>query len=122
MTYQIFIKDRSYSDWDFKDINNENLVNIEDNDKLKSVDPVGSKLFSRDVICFNKENELILSKSIIRNSTTIAGILVLEGNKTYGRTENKRRLLYKCIPDDKYLPVFLVPYDLKIGFSKKHNQ
>ena len=118
MTYQIFIKDRSYSDWDFKDINNENLVNIENNDKLKSVDPVGLKLFSRDIICFNEEKELVLSKSIIRNSTTIAGILVLEGNKTFGRTENKRRLLYRCIPDDKYLPVFLVPYDLKIGFSK----
>jgi ribonuclease R len=27
-------------------------------------------------------------------------------------------LLYKCIPDDKHLPVFLIPYDVKIGFSK----
>ena len=33
--------------------------------------------------------------------------------------EKKKRLLYKCIPDDKYLPAFLVPYDIKMGFQKK---
>jgi exoribonuclease R len=48
----------------------------------------------------------------------LAGILLLENNKTYGRTENKKRFLYKCIPDDKRLPAFLVPYDIKLGFSK----
>jgi exoribonuclease R len=42
----------------------------------------------------------------------------LENNKTFGRTENKKRLLYKCVPDDSRLPPFLVPYDIKIGFSK----
>ena len=46
----------------------------------------------------------------------IPGILLLEGNKTYGR--HKNRLLYKCIPHNKHLPIFLVPYELKIGFSK----
>ena len=30
--------------------------------------------------------------------------------------ENKKRLLYKCVPDDIHLPAFLVPYDVKIGF------
>ena len=28
------------------------------------------------------------------------------------------KLLYRVIPDDKHLPYFLVPYDLKIGFNK----
>ena len=45
-------------------------------------------------------------------------MLILEKNKTYGRTDNKKRLLYKCIPDDKRLPAFLIPYDIKLGFSK----
>jgi hypothetical protein len=26
--------------------------------------------------------------------------------------------LYKCIPDDKHLPSFLIPYDIKLNFSK----
>jgi exoribonuclease R len=48
----------------------------------------------------------------------VPGILILDDNKTYGRTENKKRLLYRCIPDDRDLPAYLVPYDLKLGFSK----
>ena len=43
---------------------------------------------------------------------------MLEQNKTYGRNETKKRLLYKCIPDDKHLPAFLVPYEIKLGFTK----
>ena len=58
----------------------------------------------------DENNNLVLERSILKNSNTIAGVLVLEGNKTYGR--KKKRLLYKCIPDDKYLPAFLVPYDI----------
>ena len=54
----------------------------------------------------------------IQQYTLFAGILILENNKTYGRTENKKRLLYKCIPNDKKLPPFLVPYDIKLEFSK----
>ena len=49
-----------------------------------------------------------------------AGVLLLENNKTYGRTPNQKRLLYKCIPDNKTIPSFLVPYELDIGFSKKY--
>jgi exoribonuclease R len=54
------------------------------------------------------------------------GVLILEGNKTYGRQKTidgkpkkNAKLLYKCIPDDMRLPPFLVPYEIKhIGFSK----
>ena len=59
-------------------------------------------------------------RSPTRSATYLAGILILEGNKTYGRTKNKKRLLYKCIPDDRHLPNFLVPYDLIIDFQKCH--
>jgi exoribonuclease R len=45
------------------------------------------------------------------------GVLIIHGNKTYGRVKN--RLLYKCIPDDTRIPPFLVPYEMKqVGFSK----
>ena len=54
----------------------------------------------------------------------LTGVLLLENNKTYGRTPNKKRLLYKCIPDkcmfnNKPIPPFLIPYEIKMEFSKK---
>ena len=46
-------------------------------------------------------------------------VLVLNGGKTFGRTKgSKGRLLYQCIPNDPEYPVFLVPYDVKLDFSK----
>ena len=32
----------------------------------------------------------------------------------------KGRMYYKCIPNNKYLPIFLIPYELKIGFHKNY--
>ena len=48
----------------------------------------------------------------------IPAILILAGQKTYGR--NKHNVpIYKCIPDDLELGPMLVPYKLKtMGFSK----
>jgi exoribonuclease R len=119
MKFQIFINDRNYSQWEFKDMDNEESIDIETCPVLKTVNPLISKLFSRDVIRFDEGNNLIIDKSIVKTTQTIAGVLVLENNKTYGRVCNNKRLLYKCIPDDKYLPTFLIPYDIKIGFQKK---
>jgi exoribonuclease R len=57
-------------------------------------------------------------------------VLIIAENKSYGRSESETkstksakpkvgRLLYKCIPDDVRIPVFLVPYEIKqVGFSK----
>ena len=46
----------------------------------------------------------------------IPGVLVLNGNKTYGKI--KKRFLYKCIPDDRRIPEFLIPYTIKSNFNK----
>jgi exoribonuclease R len=48
----------------------------------------------------------------------IPAVLVLENGKTYGRTANKKRLLYKCVPNNREYPSFLVPYEITLGFSK----
>jgi exoribonuclease R len=38
-------------------------------------------------------------------------ILVLSGNKTYGRSKNNtKKMLYKCVPNDNDLPCLLVPF------------
>ena len=52
-----------------------------------------------------------------RNSSTIPfGYKLLEDNKTYGNHNGKP--LYRCIPDDRRLPCFLIPHKHKIGFNK----
>ena len=56
--------------------------------------------------------------SLIQHTKYIPGVLILENNRTYGRTANKKRLLYKCVPNNRQLPSFLVPYEMTLGFSK----
>jgi exoribonuclease R len=74
------------------------------------------KLFFNDVFSFFN-NSVTLIHSSVRSSSDIPGILILEGNKTYGR--KKHKLLYKCIPDDTRLQPFLIPYEFKhMDFSK----
>lgn len=46
------------------------------------------------------------------------GILVLNQNKTYGKTKNGKKLLYKCISTNNDLGEIVLPYELKLGFSK----
>ena len=75
------------------------------------------KLFNNDIMEF-KDGKTELIQSQIRKAAKIAGVLVLENNKSYGR-HNNGKLLFKVIPDDTHIPHFLVPYELKIGFSKK---
>ena len=81
--------------------------------KVTNINALENKLLTGDKQDFKK-------KEIVRSSPfrkqVLPGILVLSGN-TYGRYKNK--LYYKCIPNDKSLPVFLVPYQEKnINFNK----
>lgn len=112
MILKIYVHDRNYTSWDIFDANKftkiENIV----------IDPIGSKLLSNDVFTIDKHNKVTIMHSTIRSGSAIPGVLVLAGNKTYGRSKSGK-LLYKCIPDDMRLPAFLVPYELKsLGFSK----
>jgi len=119
---RILIANRDYTSWNL--VNHETNIEIKDIECLEiasKIDPAKYKLFTKDIINIETtETEIKINVVVspIRNCEYIAGILLLENNKTFGRTENKKRLLYKCIPDDKHLPAFLVPYDIKIGFNK----
>ena len=119
--FKIYVRDRTYLEWTFAHNETNTDISVEDYPILKTIQPAEQKIFSRDVFEIteaNGEQQVKKIHSYVRNCQAIAGILVLENNKTFGRTENKKRLLYKCIPDDTYLPVFLVPYEVKLGFSK----
>jgi len=115
---KIVISDRNYSTWYFVDNINDTELTIEKYPILKSINPIDSKLFNKDIFNIDFEGTIKLRHSFIKNTINIAGVLILEGNKTIGRTSNNKRLFYKCIPDDKRLPVFIIPYEIKIGFSK----
>lgn len=114
--YKVLVSDRNYDKWEIFDTTKFNKVDI-------NIRPLENKLFSNDIFKIDEQNNVSIIHSSIRNVVSIPGVLILNGNKTFGR-ENKNnskqgRLLYKCIPDDVRILPFLVPYELKnIGFSK----
>lgn len=108
--YKLHINDRNYTSWDIFDTIHFQKVDI-------SINPVDSKMFSNDVFTVDSDNNVTVLHSSIKTSPDIPCVLILNGNKTYGRRKGK--LLYKCIPDDMRLPSFLVPYEIKkVGFTK----
>ena len=109
MIYQIEILERNYCNW---------LILPTNKDESFPTDfsPFKNKLFSKDHFIFDNFTVKIMS-SVIRSGLQIAAVLQLETNQTFGKKKNK--LLYKCIPNDTSLPIFLVPYEMKnVGFSK----
>ena len=75
------------------------------------------KLFHNDTFVIDESNQVVLTSSPTRSAKEMPAILCLRNNRTYGRIGDKR--LYKCVPDDKHIPPFLVAYEMKnVGFSK----
>lgn len=112
MKCRILIDNGNYSSWKFHDFDtNREIIN----EQLEKIDPIKLKLLTNDIIDY--DGNVICSN--VRSCPTLAGTIILEKNKTYGRTTNGKKFYYKCIPDDSRLPSFLVPYSLKMEFSKK---
>lgn len=112
--YLTIIHNRNYTEWSFfiDDKSKQTPINL-------PISPLDQKLFSKDIIRYHDETSFSLIHSEVRSGISYAGILLLEQNKTFGRNQSNKRLLYKCIPDDKHLPAFLIPYEVKLGFNKK---
>lgn len=87
--------------------------------EVENFNPNNYKIFNFDVFEYDEnKKEINILHSIVKKMPKISGILVLKNNKTYGKTKNNK-FYYKCIPDDKRIPHFLIPYKQKhIGFSK----
>ena len=108
--YKIYVNDRNYSAWEVFETNTFQKIDID-------INPNTCKLFTNDVFSYEK-NTVVIVHSTVRSGSPMPGVLIINGNKTYGRAKNGK-LLYKCVPDDKRLPPFLVPYEIKnVGFSK----
>ena len=110
--YTVKINDRQYNSWEFVSIDETNETPPEE------FHPLNHKLFHGDQITFKPNDVYCITLSPLRQSQNIPGILILENNRTYGRTENKKRLLYKCRPYDPQYPDFLIPYNITMGFHK----
>ena len=104
--YKINISHRNYSSWSLFCANTLEPITIE------NFQPCEHPLFNGDVFTYNK-GKVEIVHSTTRINEHIPAVLILS-DKTYGR-ENRGtgKLLYKCIPDDIRIPIFLVPYEKK---------
>lgn len=102
----VHIANNTYDSWYFT----QDEIKID----IPNLIPSKHKLFNGDVIRMN-DFDIIICESVVRDSM-LAGVLILNTGKTYGR--HGKKLLYKCIPDNRLLPAFLVPYEIPPSFSK----
>jgi hypothetical protein len=112
-SFSIHIKTRDYTEFE--------IYNKQGDVVMLDISPSENKLLDQDTFCLDSSNQLTLLFSPIRNQTHLAGVLILENNKTYGKHKSKthNKYLYKCIPDSLNLPAFYIPYEIKsMGFSK----
>ena len=108
-SYKISVEDKNYETFETTNGSGESIDIVSD--------PIKNKLFDGDI--FSVDAGIVsITQSPLRLRLYIPAILVLEGNRIFGKTK-KQRPLYRCIPDDRRLPEFLVPYTNKIGFNKK---
>jgi len=113
--YKFNVLNRNYLLWTIYD--NHTFEEITDENIINKISPFEQKLLNDDVFIFNEVGEIQIIHSTSRLTKNIPAILILDGNKTYGR-HNKSKLYYKCIPDDIRLPMFLIPYEIECNFSK----
>ena len=98
------------------EISNKNYTEWKTSSSLEN--PFSHKLFHKDRYDMDVDNIPIIQDSPTRNASFLPGILILEQNRTFGRTPNKKKLYYSCIPNQSQLPIFLVPYEIQLGFHK----
>ena len=109
------VGDRFYNDISFVKANN--LTSIDVNITNRCV--IENKLFNQDIFEYDFDKNICkLFHSSVRSMPVIPAVLVLEGRRSYGAWKNKK-VLFKCVPDDKRLPAFLVPYCIKNTFNKR---
>jgi exoribonuclease R len=114
MPYRITILDRTYTKWSVECTQSGDVMKVG-----ADFDPFQDRLFDGDIFeSLGRTPNIVDSK--VRRSL-IPGVLVLRGNRMLGRPPGKRRgnrFYYKCIPNNRRLPAFLVPCGIKLGFNK----
>lgn len=109
--YKLIVENRKYDDYNLVHV--KTMTNV--NDGEFDVNPLTEKLFNHDIFTLN-DNKCKLLHSTVKSATYIPGVLVLKNDRRFGKY--KKKFLYKCIPDDKRLPIFLISYSIKQEFNK----
>ena len=115
MALVFVVKDRKYSEW--------SVLGAGGAEANLPIDFNQHKLFHEDRLTLKDEANPEAGFSVFsptRQFQYMSGVLVLEDGKTYGRAGKK--MLYRCCPDNKYLPYFLIPYMPKLGFDKSKSK
>lgn len=117
--FRIFIDDPKYTSWRIMDMsNNENI------DLCGLGNPLGYKLLNNDILHIKQSAHLVdgsvipfdavqIVSSSNRNQV-LTGVLLID--RTFGKKGNK--FFYRCIPHDKHLPEFIIPYAAPREFIK----
>ena len=103
-TYKLRIGDRQKNEFSLVDAYTLTDVPIPLN-----FNPIKHNMFNQDIFTYIDGKVNILHSSA-RCMKVIPAVLALENSQTFGRIKDK--FLYKCIPDDRRLPIFLVPYKI----------
>jgi len=114
--YKLKIEDREY-----KDVSVVDAYTLTSKPVPQNLEPIKNKMFNQDIFEIHEtETTTIINilHSCARSMKVVPGVLVLHDNKTFGKKKDK--FLYKCIPDDKRFPIFVVPYKIKHGFIKAY--
>ena len=109
-TYKLRLEDRQKNKFGLV-----NAYTLADAPIPTGFNPIKFKMFNQDIFTYI-DGKVNILHSCARSMKIIPAVLSLENSQTFGRVKDK--FLYKCIPDDKRLPIFLVPYKIKLGFSK----
>ena len=96
--------DRYYTTW-----------RVEGAELTTALDPARSKLLDGDTFDI-EEGGVHVRESPARAAPQHLGVLAVNTTTTYGRYKGKH--LFRCVPDDKLLPCFLIPYRQRLGFVK----
>ena len=81
--YTLNVKDRFYNDVSIVETNGLN-------ERTLSIDAVKNKLFNKDIFNISENNRIQIEHSPIRSMVSIPAVLVLEGNKMFGKYKNKK--------------------------------
>ena len=114
--YKLKIEDRDYTN-----VSVVGAYTLKPKLMPKCLDAVKNKLFNHDIfdVVTDKDEPYIrLLHSSARSMQCVPAVLVLKDNKTFGKKKDK--FYFKCVPDDKRLPIFIVPYKIKHTFNKNY--
>jgi len=118
--FAVIIKSRNYSRW----LIEERLI-VDANSNINTYfpldfHPINYRLFHGDFFNLstsaNMNIELNIKNSVIKEADYIPGVLLL--TKTFG-SAIKKKMYYKCIPNDPNYPAFLIAYEIPMKYFHK---